>query len=164
MQLATNRLYLVPLTAEQLTLWIDDLPTLEQQLLCTYQAEPIEGLFLDIIRGQIERTIKDQAHYLYHTFWLIVRKADRVVIGSADFKDVPNQCGEVEIGYGLGPDFEHKGYMTEALTAMCDWVLLQKPVEHVLAETEATNLASQNVLKRCGFQLYRKSDTFWWRK
>ncbi|MEY8298927.1 MAG: GNAT family N-acetyltransferase [Emergencia timonensis] len=49
----------------------------------------------------------------------MVRKSDRVVIGSADFKDIPNEAQEVEIGYGLGKDFEHNGYMTEAVQAMC---------------------------------------------
>ena len=33
-------------------------------------------------------------------------KTDRIVVGSADFKGLPNAQGEVEIGYGLGKEFE----------------------------------------------------------
>ena len=50
-----------------------------------------------------------------------IRKSDNVVVGSADFKNVPDEKGQVEIGYGLGKAFEHEGYMTEAVRAMCSW-------------------------------------------
>ena len=48
---------------------------------------------------------------MWHSFFFIIRREDRVVVGSADFKDVPNKDGEVEIGYGLGKEYEHNGYM-----------------------------------------------------
>lgn len=163
MQLETDRLLLVPLTAKQMWLWVRDLPTLEQELDCCYRAEPMEGVFLEIVRGQAEKTAGDEGNFLYHTFWLIIRKADRAVVGSADFKDVPDESGEIEIGYGLGKDFEHCGYMTEAVRAMCEWAMKQPGISHVTAETEPDGTASQNVLKRCGFSLFRQGQTCWWR-
>jgi len=120
-------------------------------------------LFLDIVKGQVKKTENDTANYLYHTFWFLVRKSDNVVIGSADFKDLPDKNGEIEIGYGLGKEFEHNGYMTEAVKAMCDWALIQKGVKHVIAETENNSISSQNILKRCGFSIYKQSDTCWWK-
>ena len=159
----TERLHLVPLTAAQMRLWTEDIPALEACMDCRYEAEPIEGVFLDIIRGQAEKTAADTANWLYHTFWFLVRKADRVVVGSADFKNVPNDRGEVEIGYGLGEAFEHSGYMTECVKAMCRWGLRQPGVSHIIAETEPNNPASEAVLRRCGFELYRQTETKWWR-
>ena len=159
----TERLCLIPLTAKQLQLWVEDITTLEKELNCNYQAEPMEDLFLEIVKGQVKKTIDDEANYLYHTFWLLVRKTDRIVVGSADFKDVPNENGEVEIGYGLGKEFEHNGYMTEAVKTMCKWALEQNGVSHVIAETDIDSPASQNILKRCGFSLYKQADTCWWR-
>lgn len=70
---------------------------------------------------------------------------------------------EVEIGYGLGKEFEHKGYMTEAVKAMCAWALEQDKVQHVLAETDMHGLASQHVLQQCGFKEYKRNETIWWR-
>ncbi len=57
---------------------------------------------------------------LWHTFWFLIRKTDRIVVGSVVFKDVSGTKQEVEIGYGLGKEFEHNGYMTEAVQAMCE--------------------------------------------
>lgn len=137
--------------------------TLEAELSCSYMAEPLEGFFLDIVRSQIEITEKDPDNYLWHSFWLLMRKSDRVIVGSADFKDVPNGDGEVEIGYGLGAAFEHNGYMTEAVEAMCGWAAKQAGVMSVIAETDLDGYASQRILKRCGFEEYRRGETIWWR-
>ena len=123
----------------------------------------MEGVFLEIVQGQVAKVKNDEGNYLYHTFWLLLRKADRIVVGSACFKDVPNDKREVEIGYGLGKDYEHKGYMTESVRAMCAWALRQPDISHVIAETEMDGPASENILKRCGFSLYRQAETRWWR-
>ena len=163
MILETARLLLIPLSAAQMRLWAEDIPALEADMGCRYEAEPVEGIFLEIIRGQAEKIEADAPSWLYHTFWFLVRKSDRVVVGSADFKHVPNAQGEVEIGYGLGEAFEHCGYMTECVQAMCGWGLRQPGVSRILAETEPGNPASENVLKRCGFEPYKQAGTNWWR-
>lgn len=163
MQLETKRLFLVPLTAKQIRLWIKDILSLEKDLSCSYQAEPITGELLKFIISQAKKMAIDENNYLYHTFWFLVKKSDRVVIGSADFKNLPDKNGEVEIGYGLAKNFEHNGYMTETVKAMCDWALKQPNISHVIAETEIDNFASENILKRCGFSFYKKNETLWWR-
>lgn len=163
MELETERLLLTPLTPQQLKLWLYDIQQLERVMNCTYCAEPMEGLFREIVAGQLHMALKDEDHYLWHSFWFLVRKSDRVVVGSADFKNVPDDKGEVEIGYGLGKAFEHNGYMTEAIQSMCKWALLQKVVKHVIAETEADGFASQKILKRCGFKEYLRGQTLWWK-
>lgn len=57
--------------------------------------------------------------YVWHSFWLLIHKKDRVVVGSAELKDVPNANKEIEIGYGLGKAYEHNEYMSEAVETMC---------------------------------------------
>lgn len=163
MTIETPRLELVCLSARQLRLLTEDLGALERELRCIYRAEPIEGFFLKILKGQIPVTEQDAANAVWHSFWLLVRRSDRTVVGSADFKDLPNAQREVEIGYGLGKAFEHCGYMTEAVEALCAWALAQKGVECVTAETECGNLASRRVLQRCGFCQYARGETLWWR-
>lgn len=165
MMIETERLQLLPLTARQLNLWLYDLRALEAELEVSYEAEPLDGIFRDIVAGQYEKTAADEAHGVYHTFWFLIRRADRVIVGSADFKDVPDETGAVEIGYGLGKAHEHKGYMTEAVRAMCRWALDQEEVLSVVAETEADGLASQRILRRCGFKEWRREEkeNLWWR-
>ena len=163
MTIQTQRLELALLTTHQLKLWFEDIAALENELNCTYKAEPLEGVFLDIIKNQYEVTKNDPDNYLYHSFFFIIRKIDRIVVGSADFKNVPNEKGEVEIGYGLGAEYEHNGYMTEAVKAMCAFALAREDISAIIAETEVDNVASQRVLQRCGFKKYKQNETMWWR-
>ena len=163
MMIQTERLELIPLNPRQLKLWATDVRALEKELACSYQGEPLEGFFLDIVKMQLKVTEKDPQNYLWHSFWLLIRKEDRVVTGSADFKDIPNHDGEVEIGYGLGKAFEHNGYMTEAVNAMCTWALKQNGVSHIIAETELDGFSSQRILACCGFKKYKEGDSCWWR-
>ncbi|WP_353095520.1 hypothetical protein [Tissierella praeacuta] len=101
MKIETERLELIPLNLSQLKSWIEDISSLEKELNVTYRAEPMEGIFLEIVRGQLITTQKDPKNFVWHSFWFLIRKSDRKVVGSADFKDVPNSNREVEIGYGL---------------------------------------------------------------
>ena len=163
MQLETQRLILLPLTAAQLEQWVNDLPALEQALGCRYEGEPIDGFFGKIVAGQIAPCKAHPDQLLYHTFWLILLKESRVAVGAADFKAPPNEAGEVEMGYGLGKLHKKHGYMTETVAAMKAWALNQPGVGAVIAETEADNLPSQQVLRRCGFALHHQNETLWWR-
>ena len=163
MKIDTERLELVALLPQQLKLLTTNIEKLEEELDAKYKAEPMEGFFLDIVKGQVEATEKDSGNYFWHSFWLLIRKSDRVIVGSADFKDIPNKDCEVEIGYGLGKDFEHNGYMTEAVMAMTQWALKQDGVSSVIAETELDGFASQRILKRCGFKKYKEEAATWWR-
>lgn len=151
MILNTKRLELVLLLPYQLKWWAENLLTLEQELKCTYRAEPLKSRFLTIVKEQLEITEKNPDDYLWHSFWFLIRKIDRIVVGSADFKGIPDAKQEVEIGDGLGKEFEHQGYMTEAVQALCKWALTQKNVSHIIAETDLDGFASQHILQRCGF-------------
>ena len=164
MTVETQRLELYVLDARQIRLWTRDLAALERELNCTYQGETLEGQFLNIVEGQVSPTEQNSEQYYWHSFWLLIRKSDRVVVGSADFKSGPDIHGEIEIGYGLGKAFQGSGYMTEAVSAMCDWALRQDGVIHVTAETERNNYPSQHVLQRCGFIQTKSNDTLWWKR
>ena len=163
MTIETNRLNLIPLTGQQLKLWTENIDSLEIELGCYYRGELMDGEFLDIVKGQIEIVFNDEANYLYHSFWLMIRKSDSVAVGSACFKNIPNENKEVEIGYGLSKEFEGNGYMTETIQAMCTWVLQQEMVENVIAETESNNPLSERVLERCGFRKYKEVTNTWWK-
>lgn len=106
----------------------------------------------------------DVENWLFHTFWLIVRKSDKAVIGSIDFKYPPNQTGETEIGYGLNSRFTGNGYMTESVQTFCAWGLQNPRIKVILAETEKTNKASQLVLIKSGFIIcYVTEECYWWK-
>ena len=163
MEIKTERLFIKLLSLSQLKLWVNDISMLENELDCKYDAEPVEGEFLNIINNQIKILENDPENTVYHSFWFIIRKKDKIVIGAMDFKNIPNELKEIEIGYGLGKNYEHNGYMTEALQAFCEMAFKKENIETITAETEIENTPSHKVLKRCGFKQYKKEETIWWK-
>jgi RimJ/RimL family protein N-acetyltransferase len=59
----------------------------------------------------------------------------------------------VEIGYGLAAPYRGKGYGTEAVRVLADWVAAQPGVTAVTADVEVGNNASRRLLERLGFTL-----------
>lgn len=164
MRIRTSRLILAPLKAQELSLLVYDLPRLERRLRCSYRAEPIEGVFRDILIQQIPKAKENGSRYIFHTFFLMIRRSDRVVVGSLDYKGEPTGDGEVEIGYGLGEGFCGNGYMREAVVALCGYAFKGLPVTAITAETEPDNEPSQRVLARCGFSRKPSEKGMWWIK
>ena len=164
MTIETENLRIIALSHLQLVLWMGDLPQLERDLGCEYCGEPMDGHFAQFLRGHLPKMAADSENWLFETFWWIICKADAVAIGSLGFKGIANDLGEIEIGYGLGEDWRGRGYMAEALAAICDFAKAQSGIKCVIAETEPNNPKSENVLKRCGFMIYdKKDDNLWWR-
>ena len=85
----------------------------------------------------------------WYAVWFIALKTGER-IGDLCFKGL-SPTGMVEVGYGLLPEFQGKGYMTEAVTAITVWASQQPGVKTIEAETDPCNIASQKVLERCGF-------------
>lgn len=91
------------------------------------------------------------ADRVWYAVWFIERKdMPGTAVGDLSFKG-KGPDGMVEIGYGLRSGCCGKGYMTEAVKAVCAWALAQPGVTRVEAETEPDNAASQRVLSRAGF-------------
>ena len=55
----TDELTLYPLNAEELSLWVNDLPGLEKKLGWHYCAEPMEGIFKDVVQAQLIQAVAD---------------------------------------------------------------------------------------------------------
>jgi RimJ/RimL family protein N-acetyltransferase len=59
---------------------------------------------------------------------------------------------QLEIGYSLVPGERGKGYGTEALEIMVDYLFLSKDIMRIQAQTDQRNAASQKVLEKAGFK------------
>src|SRR5215472_5163078 len=62
----------------------------------------------------------------------------------------PKLEGDAEIGYSTLPSFQRKGYGTEAARALVAWLLTQKDVKSVSAQTYPRLPESIKVMERCG--------------
>lgn len=92
----------------------------------------------------------DPKNRIWYAPWKMTLKEDDTYIGDLGFKG-PACENAVEIGYGVLPAYEGKGYTTEAVRAMTQWAFSSRDVVFVEAETEPGNRASQRVLEKCGF-------------
>lgn len=79
-------------------------------------------------------------------------------------KGMPNERGEVVIGYYTFPYYQGQGYMTESIIALKNWLLHQPNVKYVIADTEKDNVASHRVLEKAGAALYKETNSlYFWR-
>jgi [ribosomal protein S5]-alanine N-acetyltransferase len=76
--------------------------------------------------------------------------ADGKVVGQCAFKSPPRD-GMVEIAYAVEPECEGQGYATEMAAALTDFALASPQVDVVRAHTLVDGIASQRVLRKCGF-------------
>ena len=93
---------------------------------------------------------RDPENRIWYAPWKMTLKDSQEFIGDLCFKG-PVKNHSVEIGYGIQPEYEGRGYTTEALQALTKWAFGQKDVVFVEAETAPDNRASQRVLEKCGF-------------
>lgn len=158
----TPRLVLFPYTREGLALFNADLPGFEEKYGVKYRGEELDYLLTGFLRGLEKEIAQDPERYLFFTEFLIVCKENDTVIGSIDYKYAPRD-GVTEVGYGLNPRFEGRGYMTEALSA---FLALGKRlgIRSVRADTKKDNLKSQRVLEKCGFRFLYEKENLWWEK
>ena len=161
-RIETERLVLFPYTAENLRLFNEDLGRFEEEFGVVYRGEELDYLLAGFLRKLEQEIAEDPANYLFFTEFLIVLRENDHIIGSIDYKYVPRD-GVTELGYGLNPGYEGRGYMTEALRA---FLALGRSlgIRTVLADTRKDNIKSQRVLLKCGFRFLREDGNLWWEK
>jgi ribosomal-protein-alanine N-acetyltransferase len=80
--------------------------------------------------------------------WFIIEKKDRSKVGQIFHTPVGSHF---EIGYRLIPNERNKGYCTEAVRIVVDYLFLAKNIVRIQAKTNPKNVASQKVLEKAGF-------------
>ena len=73
------------------------------------------------------------------------------LIGSAGFVNAPGTDGVVELAYGIAPEYQGKGYATEAAAALVPFAFSTAGVRVVRAHTLPQVNASTRILTKCGF-------------
>lgn len=165
-RITTHRLILLELTADELECYLVNPDQLEKQL----------GFRLsrDIITDRVRRAIRmkltkmnasEPARHAWCTYWLIIIPEQNFGAGLIGYKGFPDDNGEAEIGYGIDPALQNKGYTTEASRAMIRWAFQEAVCRAVVArDTKKANLASNRVLEKLGMHIYDETkDAFCWR-
>jgi RimJ/RimL family protein N-acetyltransferase len=85
-------------------------------------------------------------------FAVIEKKTDRQ-IGAIGGHPLPRNTGRWTIGYSLSPDAHGKGYGTESVGALVDYLFRERGAAKLDAEVYTINPASRRLLEKLGFDL-----------
>ncbi|MGR6897086.1 GNAT family N-acetyltransferase [Rummeliibacillus sp. BSL5] len=162
-ELDTERVRIVPLDAESLRLFIDDISKLQDVFHLDKSELLLDEEIKDAMKYRLSKVLIDSSNYYWHTNWLIISKELNSIIGGIMLKGLPDENGEVIIGYFTFPCYQGKGYMTETIKILASWILDQPLVKRVIADTEKENKASHKVLEKNGARLYKVTeDLYFW--
>ncbi len=160
----TERLYILPLDQKNLEFCIDEYDEMEQNFNLTVSNKEPDDRQKNVWRIRLNGVKSDPMNYMWYTVWIIVLKEANRIIGTAMLKGYPNEKGEIIIGYVMEERYRCKGYMTEALSSITQWIFLNPDVKCVLADTLKTNKPSHKVLQKIGMVHYKEDDEcFWWK-
>lgn len=86
-------------------------------------------------------------------YWAITLKDTDTLIGTICFWNFVVEKRQGEIGYELHPDFQGKGFMQEAFTAVINFGFTTLKLKTIIGMTKIGNLRSEKLLIRNGFQM-----------
>lgn len=110
-----------------------------------------------------EQTLEYMEHNLAHwdkygySIWILRENATGILVGRGGLRNtVMDQKDEVEVAYGLLPEYWNRGLATEFLKAVVDIGLSQLGLSGLVCVANPDNLASRRVMEKAGFEFERE--------
>ena len=94
----------------------------------------------------------------------IVLSVSGELIGDCALRCPAADPKQAEIGFTLGRAYWGKGYASEAVRMLIDWLFGPRGKRRIFAITDGRNFASQRLLGRLGFRRYPEFDRLVWFK
>lgn len=105
---------------------------------------------LEVTQGIVDLWIKEYESLDKYN-WVI--ELEGKIIGSISVVSIDENSERVEIGYCIGFDFWGNGIMTEAASAVIDFLFREVKVNRITITHAVKNPASGKVAKKCGLTL-----------
>jgi len=134
----------------------EDLPIVKEWV----NDHKFEGEFEPILQ-ETKASLEKQYEQLGEGQWFFVEKKDGTRIGYMCHYLAGGKL--TEIGYALAPSERCKGYGTEAVRIIVDYLFLSKNIVRIQVQTDDENKASRRILEKSGFRkegIIRKSFFF----
>jgi RimJ/RimL family protein N-acetyltransferase len=149
MEFYTNRLHIRPVKTE------------DKKPMFIYRSDPETNKYLSLI-PQSEEDISDfiqktstQLNIPGTWFqFVIIEQDSNLLIGDIGihFLETDAENNQVEIGYTLNKHFRGKGYASESLTAIIDFLITDLHKKRITASIDPTNSDSIRLIERLGFR------------
>jgi len=154
MRLTTERLELIPMTAELAPLAAGDRPALAAALSADvpddWPPEHIDPPTMAFVRDKLT----DPACAGWWP-WFVLRLnpgGTHTLVGIAAYKGPPDAEGQIEIGYSVVPSAQRQGYATEAVAALINRARAFPKVHRIIGETLPHLTPSIRVMEKLGFK------------
>jgi [ribosomal protein S5]-alanine N-acetyltransferase len=82
----------------------------------------------------------------------MIDRADRIAVGQMNFRALPDEANALELGYGVNPQYQGRGYATEAAQGLVRWATAQPGIGRITSACLEENVASIRVLEKVGFR------------
>ncbi len=156
---STQRLRLLALTRAQMRSLLETPEELEHELNLRIAREMITEPVRRAGGIKIGRLAQAQdQEYEWLTYWLMILPEEALGVGLIGYKGAPDADGMVEVGYGIAPSVQGRGYTTEALHGMLAWAFEDPRTRTVMADVLRTNPASSRVLEKTGMQTVGETE------
>ncbi|MDP3468836.1 MAG: GNAT family N-acetyltransferase [Daejeonella sp.] len=149
MDFKTERLYIRPVSIS------------DKESIFAYRSDPETYKYLSLIPktvDEVEDFIKKSSSLLnvpgsWFQF-VIIEQLHNKVIGDIGihFLDTSPENKQVEIGYTLDRNYRGKGYATEALTVVVNYLITGLNKHRITASIDPTNKSSIQLIERLGFR------------
>lgn len=113
---------------------------------------------IERVHALIERQFMQWREYSLG-WWAVLPRAGTELIGWNGLQYLA-ETGEVEVAYLLSRQFWGQGYATEGALAALDFGFRVLRLEQIIGLTHPENIASQNVLKKCGMTFTEQREYF----
>ena len=157
--LHTQRLRLVPATAETIVLDLSGHDQLGVMLGCTVPVDWPHDDARDVL-PMFEAALRDRPEEVgwWGWYWITAGQSGAVLVGGGGFLGPPNAAGVVVVGYSTLARYRRLGFAGEAVDALTVHALSQPGVRRVEAECHPQNVGSLGVLRRCRFEFLGPGD------
>ena len=159
MKLATERLDLVPFTADAIdALLAGNEAGLRAATGASFPTPLRPPPLLEEVLPLVRTRLREEPGTLGWWTWLTIDRSTNRVTGAIGFGGPPDAEGAVMIGYATYPGSDRRGFASEATRTLIDWALDQPGVARVCASIPPDNIAARRVAEKVGM---RVAGTVW---
>jgi ribosomal-protein-alanine N-acetyltransferase len=110
-----------------------------------------------VVRMILAQSVEQPETTGWHRYVILAKGlSDATLIGCVG--GFPKPEGAVEIGYSILPEFQRRGFATEAVGALVHWLMRDEQVLSITAQAAIDKQESIKVMQRCGLQYAGAGD------
>ncbi|QHS22134.1 GNAT family N-acetyltransferase [Virgibacillus sp. MSP4-1] len=108
------------------------------------------NIHLPFYHELLQRDIRNQGYGP----WVIT--IDTSIAGDITVQSIPNDKGEIWIGYYIEPGERNKGVASKAIKYLSNWAISQSDITRIYAECDHSNVSSVKALQNAGYLLHHR--------